>query len=128
MQLSKNKSVLIIDDNRDWLEQLELYGFQTLCTKGFNKEEILNKAKCVTKVSFIYINICLIYNGVSERLQYGGTDLLIELLFEFQPKGWKLLTFENEEQIFNYSKNLVLQTLKNVSICDYLTFINKIHI
>lgn len=119
-------SIVIIDDNLDFLNQLSQKGYKTLCSKNRSLSEIVNDvSKQSVLVNEIFINISLISNDSNKRLDYSGINLMQRLMFEIRAGKWNLLSFEKQDSILKKHNTQILSKLKNVNIVDYITFLKE---
>jgi len=99
---------------------------KTFCAKGKNLSVIIGEiCNNFSSVEKIYINLSLVLNDSSKRLDYLGIILMQRLMFEFNADSWILLSFENAESIRKKHNAQVLSKLQNVKIQDYITFLKE---
>jgi vacuolar-type H+-ATPase subunit F/Vma7 len=124
MESSSMKSI-IIDDNTNFLNNLENKGYRIISIVGKSYQDIADELIEFDQIQNIVINISLLFN-TKKRLDYLGVDLMSRLMFEVPAKGWTLLTFEKPKNILGKHNANILPKLKNVQIIDYIKFIEDI--
>jgi hypothetical protein len=121
------KTLMFIDDNEVWLQNLLKKGFQVhYCPSNDSLDNIIQNVKesISENIDIIFINVSLICNKSERRLDYGGFSLFKRLVIHLKCNHWYLVSFEDSKKLEGRLPNFL--NYSGVSIIDYLQLTKSI--
>lgn len=114
---TKPEQILVIDDNEKWLETLKELNMQTLYSKNKTSYDVYSFVQDrISTLTTVILNANILSHFDDKRIDFSGTKLLNDILFNHFPKlNFHLIsftyTYSEQKRIANY--------------IDFLCFLNK---